>query len=206
MRRRPAGPLVERAAREEDSVLPKRLCRFMLRSAGWKLVGEVPKSGVLIGAPHTSYWDFLLMLLVMGAGGVAPVILIKEEAFVGPIGWFLRRIGGIPVNRRNPAGMVRSLVQRLDADKSAALVIAPEGTRSKGEYWKSGFYRIAKRADLPVVLGFIDGPVKHTGFGPTITLTGDVRADMDQIRAFYADKRGLRPAWRTEPRLKEEQS
>lgn len=182
----------------------RRACRLILRASGWHVVGDIPTTGVLVGAPHTSNWDFVLMLLLMWSGGVSPVVLVKKSLFRGPLGWLLRRVGGIPVDRANPVGLVRSLVVRLRSGEHCVLVIAAEGTRKKSEYWKSGFYRIATSTRMPVVLGFVDGPSKKLGFGPTIVLSGQMSADMDQIRAFYADKRGLRPAWRTEPRLREE--
>ena len=94
--------------------------------------------------------------------------------------------------------------QRIHAGEVFGLVVTPEGTRGSGTYWKSGFYRIAREAGLPVTLGYVDRTTMTTGLGPTIELTGDVRADMDVIRAFYADKSGLRPEFRTEPRLREE--
>lgn len=185
-------------------MIRQRVCRAILRATGWRVVGEVPSTGVLLGAPHTSNWDFVLMLLVMWSGGVPPIALVKKSLFRGPLGWFLRRVGGIPVDRDNPVGLVRTLVKRLRSGEHGLLVIAAEGTRGKGEYWKSGFYRIASSTKMPVALGFVDGPTKTTGFGPTIMLTGQVGADMDRIREFYADKRGLRPQYRTEPRLREE--
>ncbi|MBT8227769.1 MAG: acyl-phosphate glycerol 3-phosphate acyltransferase [Dactylosporangium sp.] len=185
-------------------MIRKKLFPLILRAAGWRLVGEVPKAGVLIGAPHTSNVDFALMLLVTGAGGISPKVLIKEGWFWGPVGWFLRKVGGVPVDRRNAAGMVRELVGGLRGDEVFPLVIAPEGMRRKSNYWKSGFYRIAVQSGLPIAMGFIDGPTKTVGFGPTLAVTGNVVEDMNQIRAFYADKHGLRPAWRTEPRLREE--
>lgn len=172
--------------------------------AGWCVVGDAPTSGVLVGAPHTSNWDFVLMLLVMWSRGVSPAVLVKKSLFWGPLGWFLRGVGGIPVDRSNPVGLVRSLITRMRGDERFVLVIAAEGTRGKSEYWKSGFYRIARSTRAPLVLGFIDGPTKKAGFGPTVALTGKVTADMDEIRTFYADKRGLRPTWRTAPRLREE--
>jgi 1-acyl-sn-glycerol-3-phosphate acyltransferase len=138
-------------------------------------VGTVPRQGILVGAPHTSYWDFVLMLLVMWNGGVPPRVLMKQELFRGPVGWFLRRCGGIAVDR----------------DK---------------RFWRSGFYRIAQSAGLPIALAFVDGPTKTVGFGPTVQPSGDLAADMEVIRAFYADKQGIHPARRTEPRLREETS
>jgi len=83
-------------------------------------------------------------------------------------------------------------------------VLAAEGTRDKGEYWKSGFYKIAQQTGLAITLGFVDGPSRTMGFGPTFPPTGDVAADMDLVRTFYADKRGIHPELRTEPRLREE--
>jgi 1-acyl-sn-glycerol-3-phosphate acyltransferase len=182
----------------------QKLARLVLRLTGWRAVGEVPRTGILVGAPHTSNWDFVLMLLVMWNGGVPPRVLVKQELFRGPLGWVMRRLGGIPVDRRNAAGVVRELVARAQTDEDFLLILAAEGTRQKAEYWKSGFYRLARQSGLPLALAFVDGPTKTTGFGPTFAPTGDVRADMDVIRAFYADKRGVNPEHRTEPRLREE--
>jgi 1-acyl-sn-glycerol-3-phosphate acyltransferase len=185
-------------------IVRRRLAGLILRAFGWRVVGDVPRQGVLVGAPHTSYWDFVFMLLVMWNGGVPPRVLIKKELFVGPLGWFLRRCGGIAIDRANPAGVVRRLIEEARGGAPFLLIIAAEGTRAKSDHWKSGFYRIARSADLPVALAFVDGPTRTTGFGPTLRLTGDVVADMDLVRAFYADKHGLRPSLRTEPHLREE--
>jgi 1-acyl-sn-glycerol-3-phosphate acyltransferase len=122
------------------------------------------------------------------------------------VGWFLRRFGGIPTDRDNPAGLVRELITQARSGEPFLLIIAAEGTRSTSEYWKSGFYRIARAARLPIALAFVDGPTRTTGFGPTIQATGDVAADMTLVRAFYADKHGIHPELRTEPRLREEDS
>jgi 1-acyl-sn-glycerol-3-phosphate acyltransferase len=181
-----------------------RLARFVLWAARWKAVGEVPSSGVLVGAPHTSNWDFVMMLLIMWRGGVTPRVLIKQEHFTGVRRWLLPRLGGVPLDRDNPGAVVRELVREARSGEPFLLILAAEGTRQKAEYWKSGFWRIARAADLPIALAFIDGPSRTAGFGPTITATDDVVADMDQVRAFYADKRGLHPELRTEPRLREE--
>ena len=181
-----------------------RLAALVLRAAGWTAVGDVPRSGVLVGAPHTSNWDFVMMLLVMWRGGVTPRVLIKKELFRGPLGWLLHRLGGIPLDRSNPGSVVRELVREARSGEPFLLILAAEGTRTRGEYWKSGFWRIARAADLPIALAFIDGPTRTTGFGPTIRATPDVVADMDRVREFYRDKRGIHPERRTEPRLREE--
>jgi 1-acyl-sn-glycerol-3-phosphate acyltransferase len=129
---------------------------------------------------------------------------MKKELFRAPFGWFLRRAGGIAIDRNDPGRLVQDLVRQAGSSDSFLIIIAAEGTRKRAEYWKSGFYRLAQSADLPIALAFIDGPTKTTGFGPTLRPSGDLVADMDRIRAFYADKRGLRPGYRTEPRLREE--
>jgi 1-acyl-sn-glycerol-3-phosphate acyltransferase len=185
-------------------MIRKAFARLMLRLARWRTVGRVPESGILVGAPHTSNWDWVGMLLLMWSDGVQPRVLIKQEFFRGPMAFLLRATGGIPLDRSNPGDTVRALLAQAEGDEHFLLVLAAEGTRGKGEYWKSGFYKIAQQAGLPISLGFIDGPTRTLGFGPTFRPTGDVAADMDRVRAFYADKQGIHPDLRTEPRLREE--
>ncbi|HET7734744.1 MAG TPA: 1-acyl-sn-glycerol-3-phosphate acyltransferase [Nocardioidaceae bacterium] len=184
--------------------LRRKIARGGLRATRWTLEGEAPDAGILIGAPHTSRWDWLVMLAIAWANGVRPQVLIKHTYFKGPVGWALNRTGGIALDRENPGPTIRALLEEADGDKPFLLVIAPKGTRGKAEYWKPGFYRISKQTGLPISLGFVDGPSRRLGFGPTIHPTDDVVADMDLIREFYADKRGIRPENRSEPRLREE--
>jgi 1-acyl-sn-glycerol-3-phosphate acyltransferase len=181
-----------------------RLASLVLRASGWTPVGEVPRTGVLVGAPHTSNWDFVMMLLIMWRGGVTPRVLIKKELFRGPLAWLLPRLGGLRLDRENPGAVVRELVREARSGEPFLLIIAAEGTRKKGDYWKSGFWRLARSAKLPIALAFIDGPTRTAGFGPTISATSDVVADMDKVREFYKDKRGIHPELRTEPRRREE--
>jgi 1-acyl-sn-glycerol-3-phosphate acyltransferase len=183
----------------------RTLARTALRLTRWKLVGSVPRTGILVGAPHTSNWDFVAMLAIAWSSGVQPQVLVKESFFRGPLGPVLRRLGGIPIDRSNPGDTVRELLRQAGEHDSFLLCIAAEGTRSKGEYWKSGFYRISQQTGLPISLGFVDGPTRTMGMGPTFVPSGDVRQDMDLVREFYADKRGFNPEGRTEPRLREEQ-
>lgn len=184
--------------------LRRAFARSALRVTRWRTVGEVPGSGIMVGAPHTSNWDWVATLLLLWSAGVRPRVLAKRELFWGPVGWVMRATGGVPVDRANAVGVVGELAAQARADASFVIVLAAEGTRSKGTYWKSGFYRLARETGLPVSFGFIDGPSRTLGFGPTLHMTGDVRADMDRIRAIYADKRGINPEKRTEPRLREE--
>lgn len=180
------------------------VARTILKAARWTLVGTVPPRGILVGAPHTSNWDWIAMLLIAWSSGRQPQVLIKQSFFKGPAAPLLRATGGIPLDRANPGATIRALLEEADAHTSFLLVIAAEGTRSKGEFWKPGFYRIAQQTGLPVSLGFVDGPTRTMGMGPTFQPSGDVAADMDFVRAFYADKRGFRPENRTEPRLRAE--
>lgn len=174
--------------------------RYTLRSESPATVG----SAVLIGAPHTSNWDFALMLAISWRHGFAPLWLGKHTLFKAPFGGIMRALGGIPVNRTNPGKLVEEVVARVRDGQQHFLVVTPEGTRHRGTVWKSGFYRIARDADLPLVLGYVDSTTRTAGLGPTIHLTGDVTADMDRIRAFYADKHGINPDDFTPPRLREE--
>lgn len=172
----------------------------------WQLVREEsPLAGprILLGAPHTSNFDFVLMLGIAWDARMRLRWLGKKELFRGVAGPIMRGLGGIPVDRGNAAGVVDDVIAMAQSDDRFLLVITPEGTRS-GKGWRSGFYRIAIAADLPVSLGYADGSTKSTGIGPTIHLTGDVVADMDRIRDFYRDKAGVKPKLRTEPRLHDE--
>lgn len=165
--------------------------------------GAIAGARILIGAPHTSNFDFVLMLGIAWDANMSIHWLGKQELFRGPAGPIMRWLGGIPVNRNDPGHAVEQIVARARTDSRFLLVVTPEGTRS-GSGWRSGFYRIAVAANLPVTLGYVDGATKTAGLGPTLTLTRDVEADMDLIRAFYRDKTGVRSDRRTEPRLHDE--
>src|SRR5699024_6235203 len=145
----------------------------------------------------------LLMLGLSWQSGIRVKFLGKHQLFTGPLGPLMRALGGIPVDRRDPSRVGAEIVSRLEAGERFFLVVTPEGTRSRGAHWRSGFYRIAREADLPVTLGYVDRSTMTTGLGPTFRLTGDVRADMDRIRAFYRDKTGVRPGLGARPRPRE---
>ena len=159
---------------------------------------------MLVAAPHTTNLDFPLMLAMAWLSDLKVRWLGKETLFKGIFGPIMRALGGISIDRDNPAGLVDQLAADLDGGESFALVVPAEGTRGKGEYWKSGFRRIAAAADVPIALTYLDGPTRTGGFGLVMRPTDDVVADMDRIREFYADKHGLKPEHRTEPRLREE--
>ncbi|MFJ4224552.1 1-acyl-sn-glycerol-3-phosphate acyltransferase [Microbacterium sp. NPDC089695] len=187
-------------------MLTRFLARIYWAISRWTLTVEsVPtRPTVLVGAPHTSNWDFVLMLAIAWRLGVDVRWLGKKSLFRGWRGPIMRRLGGIPVDRADPARVVGDVVAQVEAGEVFGLVVTPDGTRRSGTYWKSGFYRIARETGMPVTLGFVDRTTMTTGLGPSFELTGDVAADMDRIRAFYADKAGIRPEHRREPRLREE--
>jgi 1-acyl-sn-glycerol-3-phosphate acyltransferase len=186
--------------------IKRALGKIVVRLFRYRIVGDPPHDPVcvMVAAPHTSNWDFILMLAMAWATGVRPMWLGKKEMFAGPAGWLFRRLGGVAVDRENPAGLVDSLVTRAGDGSPVAILIPPEGTRAKSSHWKSGFRRIALAADVPVVLSFLDGPSRTGGYGPSMRMTDDVVADMNQIRAFYADKHGMKPGLFTPPQLPEE--
>ena len=182
------------------------LARVVLALSRYKITGVAPEEPVcvMVAAPHTSNWDFILMIAMAWQTGVSPVWLGKREMFWGPLAPLFRAMGGIAVDRENPGGLAANIAERARGGHVSAIVIPPEATRSIGTHWKSGFRRIAADAGIPIVLTYLDGPTRTGGYGPIFHPSADVVADMDRIRAFYADKRGLRPDRFTEPRLREE--
>ncbi|QGG42337.1 1-acyl-sn-glycerol-3-phosphate acyltransferase [Aeromicrobium yanjiei] len=185
-------------------MIRQRLARTIVRLMRYRMVGEVPQTGILVGAPHTSNWDFVTMLLVMWHGGAHPRVLVKKQLFKGPLGWLITALGGVPLDRDNAGTVVRELVDEAGSGEPFRLILAAEGTRSKGEYWKSGFLRLSRETGLPITLAFFDPPTRTMGFGPTFLASDDVSSDMDIVREFYADKLGIKPKNATPPRLREE--
>jgi 1-acyl-sn-glycerol-3-phosphate acyltransferase len=182
------------------------LARLVLKLARYRIVGEPPTDPVcvLVAAPHTSNWDFILMIAMAWNSGIDPVWLGKKEMFWGPMRPLFKAMGGIPVDRQSPAGLASTVAGLAAAGHVSAIVIPPEATRSLGTHWKSGFRRIAQDAGIPIVLTFLDGPSRTGGFGPSFHPTDDVVADMDIVRAFYADKEGVKPGRFTPPLLQAE--
>jgi 1-acyl-sn-glycerol-3-phosphate acyltransferase len=183
------------------------LARCWLRLWRWRTVtgdGTVPARCVVIAAPHTTNWDFPITLAMARVSGTRISWLGKDSLFKGPMGPIMRALGGVAVDRSAPGGMVAALANELRTRDELRLVVPAEGTRSRTEYRKSGFYRIAELAEVPVVLAYVDKSTRSGGFGPAIDITGDVRTDMDRIREFYAGKTGLKDGRMGPIRLKEE--
>ena len=177
----------------------KRLCRWWFQLTGWKVVTVTPENTgttdirkyVIIGAPHTSNWDFILGMAALELMKLPVKFTIKKEWMFFPVGGFLRHLGAIPIDRTPKPGvqhknMVNVMVDLLDAaTEDLVIVVTPEATRSRREKWKKGFYHVAKRAGVPILLGFIDYAKKECGVKKIFYPTDDIQADMRQIMAFY---------------------
>ncbi|TVQ93826.1 MAG: glycerol acyltransferase [Deltaproteobacteria bacterium] len=170
------------------------LGRLWCWAYGWEVVGQVTRSrAVLIAHPHTSNWDLPHMIAVAATLGTFCSWLGKESLFKPPFGFMLRWLGGIPVDRSAPRGQVGEAIDRVQSAKRILLVVPPSGTRSRRDGWKSGFYWIAQGAEVPIMCGFLDYGKKRAGIANEVMPSGDVKADMDRIRAFYEGMTGLYP-------------
>ncbi|HEY57800.1 MAG TPA: glycerol acyltransferase [Anaerolineae bacterium] len=183
----------------------QRLGRLLLRLMGWRVVDRRPpgRKFIVIGAFHTSNMDFFIALPAMMALGLRPRWIGKKELFRGPLGPLMRFLGGIPVDRSVRSGFVGQMVHNFRTHEDFVVLIAPEGTRKFTDHWKSGFYHIAVQAGVPIALGFLDYPTRTVGIGDYFLPTGDDEADLERIRAFYADKRGRYPEKHSTIRLKQ---
>jgi 1-acyl-sn-glycerol-3-phosphate acyltransferase len=164
-----------------------------------------PPSGpkcVIIVYPHTSNWDFVVGYLAKVACGLPLRWVGKHTLFRWPVGGLLRRMGGIPVNRSESSGFISQLVEEFDLRPQMWLAIAPEGTRSRTDHWKSGFYRLALATRAPLGLAFIDYRTRVVGLKTYLALTGDEDHDLDRIRSVYAGKVGKHPGGASEIRFR----
>ena len=186
--------------------LAKGIARAFLDLTGWEPEGFRPAESkfVLIAAPHTTNWDLAYLLAFAVLFDVRITWMGKHVLFRQPLGWIMRALGGMPVVRSRRGDLVGQLVNEFESRESLALVVPAEGTRSYTPFWKSGFYHIARGADVPIVMGYLDYARKRGGFGSALFPTGDIRADMDEIRDFYEDIVGKYPESFGRPQLKEE--
>ena len=172
------------------------LTRIIMWLAGWRVEGKLPDlpKFIMIGAPHTSNWDFVLFLGVIFTLRAEARYMAKAELFRFPIGWFFRYCGGYPVDRKKPTGLVGQMVEAINKEDKIVLTIAPEGTRHYVSDWKRGFYHIAKGAGIPIVMAQVDGKHKTVRilkepFYPT----DDIEADMEAIKGKFEGVLGIHP-------------
>ncbi len=183
----------------------KWLAETYFRLRGWVFEGSIPpdRHFIVVGAPHTSNWDFVAFLAAIRHWNIRPKYLGKHTLFEGPFGWLFRRWGGIPVDRSKPGGIVGQVKAEFASNEDFALVIAPEGTRKAAPRWKSGFLKIAQATGAPIVPAGIDFSTKVITLGEAIHHQ-NVKDTMDRLRAFYLGKRGRNPDGEGDVRVKEE--
>ena len=173
--------------------LLRLLAISILKVVGWTSIGSkvsIPKY-VLIGAPHTSNWDFPLMLMVVLELRLQLFWLGKHTLFPFPFSGFVKWLGGIPINRTKSHNVVYEIVDQFKNNDNFVVLVPPEGTRRKVSEWKTGFYHIANNAKVPILMGYVDAENKEAGFADFFYPTGDLENDMKEIRGFYAGKKGL---------------
>jgi len=173
----------------------KWLSEKYLIMRGWTIEGTMPpvSKAIVIGVPHTSNWDFFMFLAFVHHHDLHVKFLIKDNLMVWPLSWFMKRWGAIPVDRTSSHHLIDSVVQSFNDHDEMILVMAPEGTRGRTDRWKSGFWRMADAANVPIVMVGVDGATKRLEIGPSVKVDGDPDAWIDQAADFYTDIHGLRP-------------
>ena len=169
--------------------------RFAMRVAGWKFVGELPPIAkfVIVVAPHTSNWDFFVGLAAKLALDLQAQWFGKDTLFRGLMGTFMRAIGGRPVHRAAPEGMVQAMAETIRAESQFILVITPEGTRKAVAQWRTGFYRIAEAADIPIVPVWFDWSRQEIGIGQPMRASGNLPADIASLQSLYRREMSKNP-------------
>lgn len=164
------------------------LSKFLLKLFGWKVHCTVPAypKCIICVAPHTSNWDFVLGELAYWSVGRKAGFLMKSTWFFFPMNLLFKALGGVPVDRKNGSSLTQTMTEKFKATDSLNIAITPEGTRKKVTEWHTGFLRIAHGAGVPIVLGAINAPTKEIFLEKTFIPTGDIEADMKEIKAYYA--------------------
>ena len=173
----------------------QRLARLILRVGGWTAVGGIPDApkAVVVAAPHTSNWDGFWALVYKVSIQAESHFFAKKSLFWFPLGTILSALGGIPLDRSRASSAVQQAIDMFRHEDSFYFGLAPEGTRTRREGWKSGFYRIATGANVPIYLGMLDFSNKRICIGPRMDLTGDQEKDLEALREFYSGIKGRWP-------------
>jgi 1-acyl-sn-glycerol-3-phosphate acyltransferase len=182
----------------------KSIAKLIFKLNGWTVYGTFPeglKKAVIIAAPHTSFWDFYYARIAFFILDIPLRVTIKKEVVNHPLyGWFVRAMGGIAIDRSPKVGnlkkkrsMVDAMVDLIEDRDELIMMVTPEGTRRHVKKWKSGFYRVAEQANIPIILGYLDYAKKHAGIGPAFYPTGDYDKDVEEIMDFYRSKTGKYP-------------
>lgn len=172
------------------------LSKISLKIIRWRVEGSLPtdhKKYVLIVAPHTSNWDFILFVFAVSVLRLQPSVLIKHTLFIGPLGWFLRYCGAIPVNRKQAGSLVTYISDIYAAKEEFVLIITPEGTRSPNAKWKRGFHHVATTAGVPILVVYVDSARRKIGVEGLMQPSEDIDADIQTLKTFFDTKKGLKP-------------
>ncbi|MFQ5569966.1 MAG: lysophospholipid acyltransferase family protein [Rhodothermales bacterium] len=188
-------PMLGEALPARGNRLSRGLGKTILRGLGWDFEGEIPNLSkmVVIAAPHTSNWDFVVAIATVLALGLQVHWIGKHTIFRPPFGWLMRWLGGTPVDRSKRHGLVAQVVALFVQHERFVFGVAPEGTRKRVDRWKTGFYHVAVGAQAPILPAYLDFPRKRVGVGPLVTPSGDLEADMQTIQTFYAQFTGKNP-------------
>lgn len=172
----------------------KIISKLILNLSGWTISDQTPKGiknypkAVIIGAPHTSNWDYVFAMAAIYRVGLNIKYLAKDSLFKFPLGILIKALGGIPVNRSQKNNLVGMMVNILkDSETDIHIIVPVEGTRSYTKEWKSGFYHIAMQANVPIILGFMDFKTKTVGFMDVFVPTGDYQSDLILIQKKYVN-------------------
>jgi len=168
----------------------KVISKFLLKILGWKTIGGVAPENkcIIIGAPHTSSWDFIISWLYYSSLGGVANILMKKEFFFWPLGYLLKAMGGIPIDRSKGVNVIRQTIQQFNEREYMHLAISPEGTRKRTKNWKAGFHIIAKEVNIPIYLGSYDWGKKIVTIGDKFELTDNAKEDIKRMKDYYREK------------------
>lgn len=180
-----------------------RFCKWVLKLFGWRLDICLPETRkiVLVVAPHTSNWDFMVGILTRFSTGIKMNFLGKSTLFRKPYGWIFSGLGGIPVIRSSSHDLVDQLVVQFNQRDQLYLALAPEGSRSKTPYWKTGFYYIAYKANVPILMVSMDYGKKEISMREHFMPTGEIHQDMKIIKNFFRHVKGKNPELQSEIRI-----
>ena len=172
-----------------------RISRWILKMLGWTVHADYPdvEQYVLIAAPHTSNWDFPLGILAARAINLKVHWMGKHTIFRWPFGWFFRALGGRPVRRDQAFNIIQQMAGLFAHSDQLILALAPEGTRARTDHWRTGFYYIARAANVPIAMGYLDYGQKQLGLGGAFYPGNDIEVAFSQIRLFYEGRRGKYP-------------
>jgi len=187
----PVGDLLPR----RSNLISAAVARLMILASGWRFEGALPnlKQFVLIVAPHTSNWDFLIGIMAMFALDVRATFLGKDTLFKAPFGFVLRWMGGVPVDRQSPHNVVEQMIGHLKNRERMILALSPEGTRKKIPRWRTGFYWVAVGAGVPIVPMALDFSRKRFIIHPPQTMTGNAEQDMAHLQTFFRADQAFKP-------------